>query len=112
MGWQVNPKLTNDEILALLRRTVYVTREGAHVVNPVAFINAVEGAPTMETLIPQFSDVRGRSAKEGNTLKKGTFRPEDIRTFWFNDRVTFEGAEAIAAAVIEAGKNPGLGIPH
>ena len=48
MGWQVNPKLTNDEILALLRKTAYVTREGARVVNPVAFINAVEGAPTNE----------------------------------------------------------------
>ena len=64
----------------------------------------------MEIPIPQFSDVRGRPATEGNILKKGTFRPEDIRTFWFNDRVTFEGAEAIAAAVLEAGKNPGLGI--
>lgn len=64
----------------------------------------------MEIPIPQFSDVRGRPATEANILKKGTFRPEDIRTFWFNDRVTFEGAEAIAAAVIEAGKNPGLGV--
>lgn len=64
----------------------------------------------MEIPIPQFSDVRGRPVTEGNILRKGTFRPEDIRTFWFNDRVTFEGAEAIAAAAIEAGKNPGLGV--
>lgn len=43
MGWQVNPALTNDEIVALLRKTAYVHKKsGALIINPVAFIEAIE----------------------------------------------------------------------
>ena len=61
----------------------------------------------------RFSDVRwkdGIPSQFGNILKEGTFLQDDIRTFWFNDRVVFEGAENAAAAILEAGKNPGLGV--
>lgn len=43
MGWQVNPGLGNDEIKELLFETAYKHKSGAPVINPVAFIEAVEG---------------------------------------------------------------------
>lgn len=42
-------------------------------------------------------------------VDKHTFTPEDIFTYSFDDAV-FEDAEDIQAQVLEAGKNPGLGV--
>ncbi len=48
--------------------------------------------------------------KESFVVKAGQFTPEDIPTYSFFDNAVFEGAEDIAAEVVENGKNPGLGV--
>jgi hypothetical protein len=63
--------------------------------------------------IEPFSDVRlqdGDWGKLGNTLEQGTFRPEDIKTFWYDTFTVFEGSEQLATDILERGKNPGLGV--
>ena len=63
--------------------------------------------------VERFSDVRwigGQHLQFGNTLPEVTYRSEAISTFWFNDRVKFDGSETLAASILEAGKNPGLGV--
>ena len=70
-------------------------------------------ASSASNRIAPFSDVRwleGMVKQFGNVLQEGTYLPEEIRTFWFNDRVVFEGAENMAASILEAAKNPGLGV--
>jgi hypothetical protein len=42
LGWQVKPNLTADEIVKLLFKTAYITPDGYKIINPVAFITAVE----------------------------------------------------------------------
>lgn len=42
LGWQVKPNLTADEIVKLLFKTAYITPDGYKIINPVAFIAAVE----------------------------------------------------------------------
>lgn len=43
LGWQVNPELSNEEIVRILFDTAFVDNEGNRVVNPPAFIEAIEG---------------------------------------------------------------------
>lgn len=54
-------------------------------------------------------DVRSFEYKV-KSFDAGTFYPEDIYMFVFNKASTFKGSEDIAEAVLENGKNPGLGI--
>lgn len=42
LGWQVNPKLDNDSIVNILSETCYINKEGNKIINPTAFIEAVE----------------------------------------------------------------------
>lgn len=42
LGWQVVPEKSGEEMLGLLYDTTTVTKEGGHVINPVAFIEAVQ----------------------------------------------------------------------
>lgn len=78
-----------------------------------ALVVVLSGCAWSADLVAPFSDVRWKEGKVftfGNVLKEGTYSQEDIRTFWFNDRVVFEGAGNVAKAILEAGKNPGLGV--
>ncbi|MDD4493501.1 MAG: WG repeat-containing protein [Eubacteriales bacterium] len=65
---------------------------------------------TPEAYITPFSDVRNNWNTNPNIPKEGNFRPEDIKTFWFNADTVFPGNEDLAEEIIENGKNPGLGI--
>lgn len=60
---------------------------------------------TIEVLAP-YSDVRGFD--EVNTLRSGEYVPADMITYWLNQNTLFEGNEALAAEILETGKNPGL----
>ena len=42
MGWQLNPDLTNSQILHLLYDSAYVTESGEKILDPTAFIKAVK----------------------------------------------------------------------
>ncbi|MCL2461121.1 MAG: S8/S53 family peptidase [Defluviitaleaceae bacterium] len=42
LGWQVNPDLDKDAIVKILQDTCYVTANGAKIINPPAFIEAVK----------------------------------------------------------------------
>ncbi|MCL2772975.1 MAG: S8 family serine peptidase [Oscillospiraceae bacterium] len=42
MGWQVNPKLTPDEIVKILLDTAYVDSDGNRYINPPAFIDYIK----------------------------------------------------------------------
>jgi subtilisin family serine protease len=42
LGWQVNPTLSNDQIVQLLFDTCAITNDGSNIINPIAFIDAVE----------------------------------------------------------------------
>jgi hypothetical protein len=44
MGWQVNPRLTPDEIKRLLFESAYVRPDGAKIINPQEFIRMVKKA--------------------------------------------------------------------
>ena len=46
LGWQVAPALTNEEMLTLLVSTAAPTADGARMVDPVKFIEAVENRYT------------------------------------------------------------------
>lgn len=77
---------------------------------------SVSDAPPQETPAPvetdsgraleQYADVRG--IQETRTVKEGEYIPEDIVTYWFNQNTVFEGNEALAAKILENGKDPGL----
>ena len=41
MGWQIRPEMTGEQMKALLFSTAYVTPEGAKIINPPAFIQAL-----------------------------------------------------------------------
>lgn len=43
-------------------------------------------------------------------LGRGLFDPADIPTYMFGSSVGFEGSEALAEGIMEAAKNPGLGV--
>ncbi len=55
-----------------------------------------------------YADVRGLG--ETLTLHQDEYLTEDMRTFWFNQNTLFEGNEALAAEILENGKDPGLNI--
>ena len=80
----------------------------------IFFIVLLSGYALAETkLIAPFSDVRWSGipgVELGNTVLAGTFRPEDVATFWYDSYTVFEGSEAVAEAILQAGKNPGLGV--
>lgn len=42
LGWQVNPDLDSDSILKLLLDTCQQTQDGSHIINPAAFLEAVD----------------------------------------------------------------------
>ena len=42
LGWQVKPDLKDNEIVRLLFKTAYITDDSYKIINPVAFIDAVE----------------------------------------------------------------------
>jgi serine protease AprX len=42
LGWQVDPTLTNDEIVSLLFSSAYTDADGNRIINPPAFIKAVQ----------------------------------------------------------------------
>ena len=42
MGWQVNPALSGTEMMDLLEKTAYVLPAGSKMIDPQAFIAAVE----------------------------------------------------------------------
>jgi len=42
LGWQVRPELTNDEILKLLFDSAHVRPDGARIIDPPAFIEAIK----------------------------------------------------------------------
>jgi serine protease AprX len=42
MGWQVDPGLSNDEIIDYIFQSAYVTEENVKIINPVAFINLIK----------------------------------------------------------------------
>jgi hypothetical protein len=42
LGWQVKPDLKADEIVKLLFKTAYITPNGYKIINPAAFIDAIE----------------------------------------------------------------------
>lgn len=86
----------------------------------------VEAPETMENerqetpaeKIPYDQDFVMESYEDYNELRNGEyyvlgpnrFDPAKLWTYSFSDRVTFQGAEDLAAQVLEQGKNPGLGI--
>lgn len=43
-------------------------------------------------------------------FEEGEYSEEDIATYSFNETIIFKGSEKKASAILEAGKNPGLGI--
>ena len=42
LGWQINPELTNDHILAILFHSAYVAESGQRIIDPKAFIERVK----------------------------------------------------------------------
>ena len=42
MGWQINPELTNEHILAILFHSAYVAESGQRIIDPKAFIERVK----------------------------------------------------------------------
>jgi hypothetical protein len=64
------------------------------------------------SLIEPFSDQRPSIKQEESRLAAGTFKPEDIVTFTFNESTVFEGSEELQKQIMENGKNPGLGVRY
>jgi subtilisin family serine protease len=55
--------------------------------------------------------MRGNVGKTSeNRVAAGTFKPEDVATFTFNESTVFEGGEELQKQIMENGKNPGLGV--
>lgn len=64
-----------------------------------------------ELPLAPFADIRAYPINgTPRVYAKGDFNPEDIPTFTFNGYTMLEGSEAEAAAVMEQGHNPGLGV--
>lgn len=73
--------------------------------------SSIEGADADMQMLEPYSDVRTIMDNAiGQTPSAGNYKPEDIITFWFNADTLFPGNEALAAEILENGKNPGLGI--
>ena len=41
LGWQIDPSLTAEEAMNLLRESCYIDQYGTHFIDPPAFIDAV-----------------------------------------------------------------------
>jgi hypothetical protein len=63
----------------------------------------------IEFLMP-YTDARIYIESPLTEHQADTFNPNDIATFMFTSDTIFRGSEDIAASVLEAGKNPGLGV--
>lgn len=70
--------------------------------------NALETTP----VYPAFTDFLAVNDYEVKpiVISKDLFSVSDLDTYTFDMLYTFEGAEEEAASIIEAGKNPGLGV--
>ena len=70
--------------------------------------------PTLPDAAQRYADIRYIAWRPDRVKKPvyeaGEFNPEFIHTFTFNDSVILQGSEALQAEVLEAGKNPGLGV--
>jgi serine protease AprX len=42
LGWQVRPEISKDDMIRLVRMSAYVTKSGARIIQPKAFIDAVK----------------------------------------------------------------------
>lgn len=42
MGWQLNPDLTNSQIMNLLFDSAFITKSGEKIIDPTAFIEEVK----------------------------------------------------------------------
>lgn len=42
LGWQINPNLENEQIIQILFDTCLIIQDGSRIINPAAFIDAVE----------------------------------------------------------------------
>lgn len=42
LGWQINPALDNEQIVRILFDTCSIANDGSNIINPIAFIDAVE----------------------------------------------------------------------
>jgi serine protease AprX len=42
LGWQVNPNLDDDQMVRILLETCSVANDGSHIINPIAFVNAIK----------------------------------------------------------------------
>lgn len=54
LGWQINPALTGEEMLALMQDTAYINTAGERFLDPSAFVEAVQA--TLLPSIPPASD--------------------------------------------------------
>ena len=57
-----------------------------------------------------FGDARNIFANGNTVYSSDVFNPNYIQTYWFNADNVFLGSEELASFILEAGKNPGLGV--
>ena len=65
------------------------------------------------SMVQPYSDIRYLERNvhfHKKIYEANEFRPEDIRTFSFNRDTVLKGSEELAEQIMEAGKNPGLGV--
>lgn len=96
-------------LTAVLTLTACQSGEADPVIETVP---APQGQRYQDILLQPYDDLTALGLDDAATnaiFAAGTFSPEDIVTFSF-DRSVFEGSEDIQAQVLEAGKNPGLGV--
>ncbi len=67
-------------------------------------------APEAGIKLKPYDDVYALYESNTPVVKEGEYAPDDIYTYSFYSGSVFEGAEDIAAKVLEEGKNPGLGV--
>ena len=68
---------------------------------------------SVEVVVEPYADIRAESYYDPSahaTYRAGEFQEEDIPTFTFNEGTVLEGSEELQAQIMEAGKNPGLGV--
>ncbi|MHC4476207.1 MAG: S8 family serine peptidase, partial [Planctomycetota bacterium] len=55
MGWQIEPELTGEQMRHLLLASAYINGDGAHIINPPAFVNLlVEDKPSIQLSTKEF----------------------------------------------------------
>lgn len=77
----------------------------------------VEGNVAIAGMISPYADVRGKMFAESmgvfvdtRVLTPNEYNAEDMYTYQFNEYTVFTGNEELQQAIMESGKNPGLGI--